>query len=100
MKSGGGEVITIGEMARRLLRKLDWYATMFPRIPVKFAKEIDEKLKNYKLKMAAAQVETKQAQDSAAVFEPSGKSYDQMMSKHIEEQERSKDSSRYVRKVT
>ena len=37
-----------------MLRKLEWYATMFPRIPVKFAKEIDEKLKNYNSATVAA----------------------------------------------
>ena len=33
-KAGGGQPITIGVMVRQLLTKLDWYDTLFPRIPV------------------------------------------------------------------
>ena len=34
VKAGGGQLITIGMMVRQLLTKLDWYDTIFPRIPV------------------------------------------------------------------
>lgn len=45
MKAGGGHVITIGEMLRQWLVKLEWYSTLFPRIPVPVQKDLDVKLK-------------------------------------------------------
>ena len=33
-KAGGGHPMTIGTMVRQLLTKLDWYDSLFPRIPV------------------------------------------------------------------
>ncbi|KAK6033872.1 PRP38 family protein [Cooperia oncophora] len=57
-RSGGGDVMTFGQVVRIMLTKLDWYGTLFPRIPVSclsnsplkrssvphlFQKEIDEK---------------------------------------------------------
>ncbi|KRZ85423.1 Pre-mRNA-splicing factor 38B [Trichinella sp. T8] len=44
-KAGGGDLMTIGEMVKSLLTKLDWYSTLFPRIPVPIQKEIDLKLR-------------------------------------------------------
>lgn len=34
VKAGGGQVMTIGEMLRAFLTKLEWFSTLFPRIPV------------------------------------------------------------------
>ena len=34
VRAGGGQVITIGEMVRLFLTKLDWFSSLFPRIPV------------------------------------------------------------------
>ena len=34
VKAGGGKTITIGEMAKAFLLKLEWFDTRFPRIPV------------------------------------------------------------------
>lgn len=45
MKAGGGHVITIGEMVRQWLVKLEWYSTLFPRIPVPVQKDLDIKMK-------------------------------------------------------
>merc|ERR1719334_2033413 len=45
VKAGGGNVICVGEMVRQFLTKLDWYAALFPRIPVPIQKQIDAKLK-------------------------------------------------------
>lgn len=42
-RSGGGDVMTFGQVVRIMLTKLDWYGTLFPRIPVPIQKEIDEK---------------------------------------------------------
>lgn len=44
-KAGGGAPMTIGEMVRYLLTKLDWFSTLFPRIPIPIQKEIEEKLR-------------------------------------------------------
>ena len=45
VKAGGGHSMTIGEMVRQFLTKLEWYATLFPRIPVPVQKDLDKKLK-------------------------------------------------------
>ncbi|KAG8224695.1 hypothetical protein J437_LFUL006082 [Ladona fulva] len=34
VKAGGGQVMCIGDMLRHFLSKLDWFSTLFPRIPV------------------------------------------------------------------
>lgn len=33
-RSGGGDVTTIAQIVKMMLTKLDWYGTLFPRIPV------------------------------------------------------------------
>ena len=38
VKAGGGHNVTIGEMLRTWLTKLEWYSTLFPRIPVPIQK--------------------------------------------------------------
>ena len=45
--SGGGPKMTFGEMARNLLTKLDWFTTLFPRIPVAIQKDIQQKISDY-----------------------------------------------------
>lgn len=45
--STGGPPITIGNMVRTLLTKLEWYSTLFPRIPIPIQKEIEKKLEEY-----------------------------------------------------
>ena len=37
----------IGEMLRQWLTKLEWYSTLFPRIPVPIQKSIEAKLREY-----------------------------------------------------
>ncbi|XP_076455234.1 uncharacterized protein LOC143289896 [Babylonia areolata] len=46
VKAGEGHVMTIGEMLRQWLVKLEWYSTLFPRIPVPIQKDIAMKLKD------------------------------------------------------
>ncbi len=46
MKAGGGCVMTIGEMLRSFLTKLEWFSTLFPRIPVPAQKAIDQYMKS------------------------------------------------------
>lgn len=51
MKAGGGCVMTIGEMLRSFLTKLEWFSTLFPRIPVPVQKNIDQQIKTRPRKM-------------------------------------------------
>lgn len=37
--------MTIGEMLRSFLTKLEWFSTLFPRIPVPVQKIIDQQMK-------------------------------------------------------
>jgi hypothetical protein len=34
VKAGGGQMMTIGNMVRSFLTKLEWFSSLFPRIPV------------------------------------------------------------------
>lgn len=34
VRAGGGQVMTIGNILKSFLFKLEWYSTLFPRIPV------------------------------------------------------------------
>lgn len=45
VKAGGGCTMTIGSMLEHWLTKLDWFTTLFPRIPVPVQKKLDEKLR-------------------------------------------------------
>lgn len=47
VKAGGGLTLTIGQMCRQFLVKLDWFSTLFPRIPVPMQKQIEQKLAEY-----------------------------------------------------
>lgn len=33
-RSGGGDVMAMAQVVKMMLTKLDWYGTLFPRIPV------------------------------------------------------------------
>merc|ERR1719412_2739331 len=43
-KAGGGKPMTIGEMVKSMLVKLEWFDTRFPRIPVNVQKQINAAL--------------------------------------------------------
>lgn len=47
VKAGGGHTMTIGQMLNQWLTKLDWFSTLFPRIPVPIQKQIQSKLEDY-----------------------------------------------------
>ncbi|KAI6660074.1 Pre-mRNA-splicing factor 38B-like [Oopsacas minuta] len=47
VKAGGGRLITIGELCQMMLSKLDWFGTLFPRIPIPIQKDIENKLREY-----------------------------------------------------
>lgn len=55
VKAGGGQVMTIGELLRHFLSKLEWFSTLFPRIPVPTQKDLESKLSNWK---ATAEVQS------------------------------------------
>ncbi|CAH8443000.1 unnamed protein product [Schistosoma intercalatum] len=45
VKAGGGCIMTIGNMLEHWLTKLDWFSTLFPRIPVPVQKKLEEKMR-------------------------------------------------------
>lgn len=47
MKAGGGHKMTMGEVLRQWMVKLEWYSTLFPRIPVPIQKDLMQKLKEH-----------------------------------------------------
>lgn len=47
VKAGGGQSVTIGQMVRQFMVKLDWFSTLFPRIPVPIQKQIEQRLGDY-----------------------------------------------------
>lgn len=49
-KAGGGQTTTIGQMIHQWLIKLDWFSTLFPRIPVPIQKQIEKRLEEYSRK--------------------------------------------------
>lgn len=44
-RSGGGDVMAMAQVVKMMLTKLDWYGTLFPRIPVPIQKEIEQKFR-------------------------------------------------------
>ncbi|XP_063906265.1 pre-mRNA-splicing factor 38B-like [Zophobas morio] len=60
VKAGGGQVMTIGTMLRQWLVKLEWFSTLFPRIPVpiqqKIQKHLEERFPPHAMQAAAAAV--------------------------------------------
>ncbi|XP_041848370.1 pre-mRNA-splicing factor 38B isoform X1 [Melanotaenia boesemani] len=68
VKAGGGCVMTIGEMLRSFLTKLEWFSTLFPRIPVPVQKMIDVQMKARPRKVAQ-----KETQEDEAAFAESGR---------------------------
>ena len=45
--SNGGPLVTIGTIVRNMLTKLEWYSTLFPRIPIPIQKDIEKKLEEF-----------------------------------------------------
>lgn len=44
VKAGGGQVMKLGEILKQFLTKLEWFSTLFPRIPVPIQKDLEQKL--------------------------------------------------------
>ncbi|CAL8312455.1 unnamed protein product [Gadus morhua 'NCC'] len=67
VKAGGGCMMSVGEMLRSFLTKLEWFSTLFPRIPVPVQKMIDQQMKARPRKIVAKEPE---AEAEAAPAEP------------------------------
>ncbi|KAJ8985343.1 hypothetical protein NQ317_008374 [Molorchus minor] len=46
VKAGGGQTMTIGAMLRQWLVKLEWFSTLFPRIPVSIQQKIQKHMED------------------------------------------------------
>ena len=44
VKAGGGQIMKMGDILKQFLTKLDWFSTLFPRIPVSIQKDLEVKL--------------------------------------------------------
>ncbi|XP_014251084.1 pre-mRNA-splicing factor 38B isoform X1 [Cimex lectularius] len=44
VKAGGGQVMTIGNILKTFLCKLEWFSTLFPRIPVPIQQKIERNM--------------------------------------------------------
>lgn len=44
VKAGGGQVMKLGDILKQFLTKLEWFSTLFPRIPVPIQKDLENKL--------------------------------------------------------
>ena len=49
LKAGGGYSVAMGELCHMMLSKLDWFGTLFPRLPVNVQKDLTVKLKDAKI---------------------------------------------------
>merc|ERR1719266_2526162 len=102
-KAGGGKEITIGEMVKQFLTKLEWFDTRFPRIPVPVQKEISdyfEQMKKYAIDYEdvekaekTAEKEKRSRERDAAKREKREKHYDRRRSRS-RSHERSRDRKR------
>lgn len=54
--------MTIGEMLRSFLTKLEWFSTLFPRIPVPVQKIIDQQMKARPRKVAQKETQEEEAE--------------------------------------
>ncbi|RWS23492.1 pre-mRNA-splicing factor 38B-like isoform X1 [Leptotrombidium deliense] len=57
VKAGGGQRMTIGQLVKHLLTKLDWFSTLFPRIPVPIQKDIEKKMNGYEARKKEEEAE-------------------------------------------
>ncbi|XP_069562301.1 pre-mRNA-splicing factor 38B [Brachyistius frenatus] len=73
VKAGGGCVMTIGEMLRSYLTKLEWFSTLFPRIPVPVQKVIDQQIKARPRKVAPKETQEEEEAAAAATFTETGR---------------------------
>ncbi|XP_064649181.1 pre-mRNA-splicing factor 38B-like [Lineus longissimus] len=66
VKAGGGCVLPIGEIARQFMVKLEWWSTLFPRIPVPIQKSIENHMRQRNQEKFAAHEQELAAQGAEA----------------------------------
>lgn len=44
VKAGGGQTMKMGDILKQFLTKLEWFSTLFPRIPVPIQKDLELRL--------------------------------------------------------
>ncbi|KAK7580483.1 hypothetical protein V9T40_001112 [Parthenolecanium corni] len=44
VRAGGGQIMTIGNILKNFLCKLEWFSTLFPRIPVPIQQKLERKM--------------------------------------------------------
>lgn len=44
VKAGGGQTMKMGDILKQFLTKLEWFSTLFPRIPVPIQKDLEHRL--------------------------------------------------------
>lgn len=59
--------MTIGEMLRSFLTKLEWFSTLFPRIPVPVQKIIDQQMKARPRKVAQKETQEEEGDYTESV---------------------------------
>lgn len=87
-KAGGGKEMTIGEMLWHFLTKLEWFSTLFPRIPVPIQKDLERKMTDWKL-------ETNQNQSSGTVGEDQWKEDEYENGRHQDIERREGNHKKY-----
>jgi len=102
VKAGGGQRLTIGEMCRQFMVKLDWFSTLFPRIPVPIQKQIEQKLSDYDRKHGIVSQPAQAQRYGAPATEPrrDNRNYDRERERPVRERDerkrsRSRDRRRY-----
>ncbi|KAM7535927.1 hypothetical protein Aperf_G00000095346 [Anoplocephala perfoliata] len=83
VRAGGGCVMTIGTMLEQWLTKLEWFSTLFPRIPVPVQKKLEEKLRDRRQKQILEEKESR------------GPRYDDQDDRSDSADRHSRDSKRY-----
>ncbi|XP_066294020.1 pre-mRNA-splicing factor 38B-like isoform X2 [Branchiostoma lanceolatum] len=71
VKAGTGCMMTVGEMLRSFLGKIEWFSTLFPRIPVPIQKDLEGKLASRPLlRKRTAPAEEEQEEEETAEHIP------------------------------
>lgn len=68
VKAGGGKEMTIGEMLWHFLSKLEWFSTLFPRIPVPIQKDLESKMSGWKSENVGAYSATSTVESNEADY--------------------------------
>ncbi|EEC01660.1 RNA binding protein, putative, partial [Ixodes scapularis] len=94
VKAGGGQTLRMGDMLRHFLTKLEWFATLFPRIPVPIQKEIERRLALHP-PMAPAGAQRSRESDRSRDHERSRDTERSRESERARDSDRSRESDRH-----